>query len=200
MTHDLNDPTSPSNPPAPTPSQWTGAALDSIDRELSFYRRRSGQIYLVALSVEALIIVGRENIQLPSTLAMWTTPLVLTVLFLGVAIVGTVLGAEYRRRIHELKDTRNELVKADLRLCVYPTERRVSEIQVLYFVLWFTSLGSSAISWIRTYPDEAALKVVAVVYVVAALVVGIYGMWISFRKTRSGVSKSSAGRCGRNAK
>ena len=38
-------------------------AVESVDRELAFYRSRSGQIYLVALSAEALIIIGKEQLK-----------------------------------------------------------------------------------------------------------------------------------------
>lgn len=92
-------------------------AVESTNQELAFYRRRSGQLYLVALTAEALLIVGREQIRLddplrPAGMAehpAWAAPLILTVAFFAVAVVGTVLGAEYRHRIHELKDRRKAL-------------------------------------------------------------------------------------------
>src|SRR5437763_17129712 len=78
-------------------------AVESVDRELAFYRSRSGQIYLVALSAEALIIIGKEQLKFENPQPPgWMVPLVTSLASPGGAVVGTVLGAEYRRRINQM--------------------------------------------------------------------------------------------------
>jgi hypothetical protein len=156
-------------------------SVDSADRELAFYRGRSGQIYLVALSAEALIIVGREQINVANA-AAWVAPSVLSTAFLGVAVVGTVLGSEYRRRIHALKRARHSLLKRHVEGGVHPAAvgDRVSEIQVLYFVLWFTSIGGCLVSWLRTYPTSRVLGVAALLYASSLVVVAWRGMRRAF--------------------
>jgi hypothetical protein len=159
------------------------SALESVDRELAFYRSRSGQIYLVALSAEALIIVGREQIKIENV-ALWMVPLIVSLAFLAVAVVGTVLGAEYRRRIRQLKRSRKDLCELALRRDIHPSseERRVSEIGVLYFVLWFTSVGGCVIAWLRTFPNRRFVSVVAISYAIGVALVACRGMWLSFRR------------------
>lgn len=158
-------------------------AVESADRELAFYRSRSGQIYLVALSAEALIIVGKEQIRIEDV-AHWMVPLILSLAFLSVAVVGTVLGAEYRRRIHRLKQSRKVLFESTFGREMHPKseERRVSEIEVLYFVLWFTSGGGCVLSWLRAYPDRQLPMVVAIGYAIGVGFVACRGMWLSFRR------------------
>lgn len=158
-------------------------AVESADRELGFYRSRSGQIYLVALSAEALIIVGREQLRIDNA-AHWMVPLILSLAFVAVAVVGTVLGAEYRRRIHQLKESRKGLFVSTFGHDVHPgsEERRVSEIEVLYFVLWFTSGGGCVIAWLRAYPNQPLPVLIAIGYTVGVAVVAGRGMWLSFRR------------------
>lgn len=161
------------------------ALVQSIDRELAFYRSRSGQIYLVSLTAEALLIVGREQISVKDA-PLWMAPLILTVAFLAVAVVGTVLGAEYRRRIHTLKASRATLVGDS----VHPAsaDRRISEIQVLYFVLWLTSTGGSVVAWLRAFPTERLLWILGAIYLGAVILAASWGMTRSFRKEGTGES------------
>lgn len=154
--------------------------LQSIDRELAFYRSRSGQIYLVALSAEALIIVGRDQIKIENV-ALWAVPLIVTLAFLAVAVVGAVLGTEYRRRIHHLKESRTALFESTFRPDPHPKmkERRVSEIGVLYFVLGFTSGGGSVLAWLRAYPDRRGPSLVAIVYAILLVLAAIWGILVT---------------------
>ena len=160
-------------------------AVESVDRELAFYRSRSGQIYLVALSAEALIIIGKEQLKFENPQPPgWMVPLVTSLAFLGVAVVGTVLGAEYRRRIHQLKANRKDLVEHSLKHHLYPPpeEKRISEIEVLYFVLWFTTVGGCVISFMRSYPSSRYLWALAALYALCIFAVSIKGMIVSMRK------------------
>ena len=82
--------------------------LEAIDREIAFYRRRAGQVFFLGLTVEVLILAGRERIVVPAAWP-WIQPLSYGVLFIAVAAVGILLGREYRGRIHVLKRERKKL-------------------------------------------------------------------------------------------
>ena len=93
------------------------SVLQSIDAEISFFRRRSGQVYFFGLLAEALILVGREKIILSRgtddsswTAPPWTDPLIQSVFFVAVAVIGIMLGSEYRRRISFLKLSRIKML------------------------------------------------------------------------------------------
>jgi hypothetical protein len=156
-------------------SETVRTAIESVDREIAFYRSRSGQIYLFALSAEALIIVGREKLDIDKAEA-WVSPLLASLAFISVAVVGTVLGAEYRRRIHDLKRNRTDLLS---KLNLYPAKRLVSEIQVLYYVLWLTSAAGCGIAWLRAYPENPAVIPVTIAYGIILLLVSGWGLLIA---------------------
>jgi hypothetical protein len=40
--------------------------LEAIDREIAFYRRRAGQVFFLGLTVEVLILTGREKMVVPA--------------------------------------------------------------------------------------------------------------------------------------
>ena len=48
--------------------------LEAIDREIAFYRRRAGQVFFLGLTVEVLILAGREKIVVPAAWP-WIRPL-----------------------------------------------------------------------------------------------------------------------------
>ncbi len=124
-------------------------AVESVDRELAFYRSRSGQIYLVALSAEALIIIGKEQLKFENPQPPgWMVPLVTSLAFLGVAVVGTVLGAEYRRRIHQLKENRKDLVEHALKHRLIHCRRKRELVKSKCCILFF-GLRPSAVASFR---------------------------------------------------
>ena len=134
--------------------QISKSVLESLDREIAFYRRRSGQVFFFSLLIEVLILTGREKVVLPATWALESC-IVYTTFFVIVAAVGIFLGIEYHNRIHILRDSRDELVRHTGYSNVYPsaTDQRISEIQVLCFVYIF--LSSAGISFIlaNAYPN-----------------------------------------------
>lgn len=129
--------------------------LDSLDREIAFYRHRAGQIYFFGLLAEVAIIIGKEEIEL-SGLPSWVNPAVSTFFFIAVALVGTILGSEYRRRIRFLKTRRDMFLRSFLNRLTFPhlKQETISEIQVLYFVLGSMSSMGIFISWLKEWPLE----------------------------------------------
>lgn len=149
-------------PPLGAPADLGEArtVLESLEREIAFYRRRSGQVYFFGSLVEVLILAGQQKISLPAGWS-WQTSLVYSIFFVAVAIVGILLGSEYRRRIHILKDSRVELLAKIGYRHVFPTasEQRISEIQVLYFVLIFLSLAGIGAVWLNPPAGQPAAAV-----------------------------------------
>ena len=123
--------------------------LESLDREIAFYRRRSGQVYFFSLGAEALILVGRENVALSGG-PSWVSPVVESGFFVAVAFFGIRLGSEYRRRIRKLKRRRLYLVESFGHRDMFPTEndQKRSEIRVLYEILIFLSLAGVLLTWL----------------------------------------------------
>lgn len=78
------------------------SVLESIDRELDFYRKRAGQVFFFGLLTEVLILAGKEEILLGNR---WPVlrPALYTLMFVLVAYTGYRLGNEYKVRIHTLK-------------------------------------------------------------------------------------------------
>ncbi len=127
--------------------------LESVDRELSFFRKRSGQVFWIGLLVEAIILVGQQEVKMSDTW-QWQRACVETFFFLAIAGAGMALGSEYRRRIHILKDSRCELLDHLGYNNVFPeaSQQRISEIQVLYVVLIILSSVGILIYWLKVYP------------------------------------------------
>lgn len=139
----------------------TNAALEAVDRELAFFRRRAGQVFFLSLLVEAVILTGQEELAI-SFRTSWASPFALSVMFAAVAIVGSSLGAEYRARIHKLKKARLGLTR---RLTagndLYPRTGglRLSEIQMLYVVLVFLSSAGVVLVWQHAISEGAERSV-----------------------------------------
>lgn len=53
--------------------------LDSIDREIAFFRRRSGQVYFFGILAEVLILSGEQQTLLPRDPLGLGYPLFMTV-------------------------------------------------------------------------------------------------------------------------
>jgi hypothetical protein len=83
---------------APSDQKEAATILQAVDREIDFYRKRSGQVFFFSLLVEVLILAGREKILLPERWPL-LQPTVYSILFIAVAAIGIALGAEYRGRI-----------------------------------------------------------------------------------------------------
>ena len=160
-----------------------GAHLEAIDREIAFFRHRAGQVYFFGLLAEVLIIIGKESITIPD-IVLWLRPVVATVFFAAVAYVGILLGSEYRRRIRHLKKKRDALLRPLLSNEVFLSlnRERISEIQILYFVLGFCSLLWISISWLNTFPCYASYLTVISVGI-AALIGGGFLTYSCLRKS-----------------
>jgi len=135
---------------APSDQKEAATILQAMDREIDFYRKRSGQVFFFSLLVEVLILAGREKILLPERWPL-LQPIVYSILFIAVAAIGIALGAEYRGRIRILKDSRLDLLEKLSYQHIYPTEidQGLSEIQVLYVVLIFMSSGGLMLVWLN---------------------------------------------------
>jgi hypothetical protein len=124
--------------------------LQAIDREMEFYRKRAGQVFFFGSFVEVLLLAGEKKIIAPGT-PIWIQPIVYTLAFIAVVLIGILLGSEYRSRIRILKDSRQMLLHALGYKFFYPNEKsqRLSEIQVLYVVLGLLSSGGILLSWMK---------------------------------------------------
>lgn len=135
------------------------SVLEAIDRELAFYRRRAGQVFFMGLLVEVLILAGREKVVVPATWP-WVQPFAYGILFAVVAVIGMALGLEYRRRIHDLKESRTNILKRLDYKDIYPPTggHRLSEIQVLYVVLIFLSSSGLILVWLNSLQTDNAFS------------------------------------------
>ncbi len=147
------------------------STLESIDREIAFYRRRAGQVFFFGLLAEAVILVGRQKVFFSDIFGEPEKAIVYAIFFFAVAVVGTFLGSEYRRRLHILKDSRIEVIEEIGYKNVFPSsiDRIFSEIIVLYIVLWFISLSGIIIVWLSIHPNRCFVIGYAVLVVVASI-------------------------------
>lgn len=163
------------------------SVLDSVDREIQFYRKRAGQVFFIGILVEVLILAGREKIVVP-TKWPWLDSFIYSIFFVAVAIIGIALGSEYMNRIHKLKDSRNNLFEKLGITNIYTKigGARLSEIEVLYVVLTFLSSGGIIITWLNESSDHGfnflfwfniILGFLGLLYVLCKLVV-----WILFKR------------------
>ena len=144
--------------------------LESVDRELAFYRRRVGQVLFIGLVVEAAILTSAQKIKLEAA-PEWQRACVETFLFCAVAAAGIALGCEYSRRIGYLKKRRVKLIPPEYgEVFPRPKAHLVSEIGTLVFALFSLSSAGTFIAWLDAYPSTT-LFVVFVVCIVAVLVV-----------------------------
>lgn len=141
--------------PKENKSELKLSKVESLDREIAFYRKRAGQVFFLGLLVEGLILAGREKIVVPKT-PLWMKPLTYGIFFIAVAVIGSLLGSEYRKRIHHLKEKR---IRLDADHEIYPKTGGIvlSEIQVLYLVLIFLSSCGSMIVWFNAIPSFDAI-------------------------------------------
>jgi len=123
------------------------AVLGGIDREISFYRKRAGQIYFFGFLVEGLFLVGEQKLVFPENLSIFSV-LVNSLVYIAIGYIGIYLGKEYRRRIHILKDSRVGLLKSFGYINVYPLakDKPRSEIQTLYWLLGVISFAGLLIT------------------------------------------------------
>lgn len=136
---------------APPTLTESSAVLRGLDREIAFYRKRAGEVFFFGLLVEVLILAGKEKIFFVETIPTLAGLVVYSLLFIAVAAVGIALGAEYRRRIRILKDSRAKVLQKLGFEFVYPsaTDQGLSEIQVLYVVLVLLSSGGIILVWLN---------------------------------------------------
>jgi len=132
--------------------------LESLDREIAFYRKRSGQVFFLGISFEIAILAGGR--QLPDhDIWPWLPFLTITFLFYAVAATSVVLGSEYRRRIRTIKNNRSIVILQNIQMNPFPTDNDqvVSEIQVLYVVLITLSLLGIFFTWLYIYSSIVLL-------------------------------------------
>jgi hypothetical protein len=123
------------------------SVLESIDRELDFYRKRAGQVFFFGLLAEILILAGKERILLGDR---WPAlrPALYTLMFGLVAYTGYRLGNEYKVRIHTLKHSRRNLLEDQNYKTEYPIGRDLSEIKFINFILVSLSIIGSILVWL----------------------------------------------------
>lgn len=150
--------------------------LESVDREIAFFRRRAGQVFFFGLLVEAFILTGKGQINMPVEWT-WQRPFVESLFFLAVLAVGVSLGSEYRRRIRLLKRRRRKLFDDHKIGNVFPELKRqiLSEIEVLYVSLFFLSSAGILISWLQ-YNKQGSISVIAIFLSAITVFLAVY--WI----------------------
>ena len=123
------------------------SVLESIDRELDFYRKRAGQVFFFGLLAEVLILAGKERILLGDR---WPAlrPALYTLMFGLVAYTGYRLGNEYKSRIHILKHSRRSLLEDHNYKTEYPIRRDLSEIKFINIILVSLSIVGSILVWL----------------------------------------------------
>jgi len=151
------------------------ATLESMDREIAFFRHRSGQVYFFGILAEVLIIIGKHKIDLPDAAPSLSAG-VASFFFAAVAMVGIVLGSEYRRRIRHIKGMRDALLRSvtPAPLFLPLKTERISEILVLYFVLIFSSGLGMAIAWMKCYPGAATFSITLAIAATALAFGGVF--------------------------
>ena len=124
--------------------------LEFIDREISFYRKRAGQIYFLGFLIEGLILVGEQKVSIPNLSEVFTIVLHI-LLFIAIGSIGRYLGLEYRNRVHILKDSRLEILVYFGYKNVFPTplDKVRSEIKTLYTLLISLSVAGVLINLIQ---------------------------------------------------
>lgn len=150
------------------------SVLESLDREITFYRRRAGQVFFFSLLIEALILCGREQIDLLKA-GQYQSAVLYTMFYVAVAAAGIFLGTEYRHRLHILKERRVSLLEKNEFNATFPLgkDQRLSEIQVLYVVLIFLSSSGISLVWLNATGFEPIgwiMPVLTVVGLVAAII------------------------------
>lgn len=127
--------------------QWV---CEAIDRELSHYRKRVGQIFFFGFVLEVLILGGKEQILLGS-IGNVEKASIYTVLFVAIPLIVLLFGREYLQRIHMLKESRNTFLERFNLKDVFPVSRhhRINEIHTLSVVLISLSLAGIFIFWVN---------------------------------------------------
>lgn len=83
--------------------------LETLEREITFYRTRQMSIYYSAILAQVLVVTGDRAVKgLRHGIAVVTYG----VFFAGVAIFAVLLGRAYTRRIWDLRDRQAELLEA----------------------------------------------------------------------------------------
>ena len=149
-TTDSKNQTSIAEPKIAAVGLTPDSLLESLDRELGFYRKRAGQVFFFGLLAEVLILAGKERILLGNR---WPIlhPLIYSLMFLMVAYFGRRFGMEYRDRIHALKHSRHELLKNLGYEIDYPRGRPRSEIKSINFILGFLSIIGIVLVWLAYF-------------------------------------------------
>lgn len=125
--------------------------LESIDRELAFYRKRVGEVIFFALAVDVAIVTGDKTLPIAESYPL-VAAVAMSLLFLVVALAAFVLGREYSERIHHLKNTRIDLVKEGYG-DVFPQRgrRHVSEIGTLVLLVSILSIAGIFLAWVDAW-------------------------------------------------
>ncbi len=127
--------------------QWL---IEAIDRELSHYRKRVGQIFFFGFFLEVLVLGGKEKILLGGV-SETEKAIIYTLLFLTIPSIALLFGREYLSRIHMLKESRNSFLELFGLNDVFPISRhhRVNEIHTMTGVLVSLSLAGIIIFWVN---------------------------------------------------
>jgi len=129
--------------------QWV---MEAIDREISHYRKRVGQVFFYGFLLEVLIIGGEKKILL-SGVDPTAKVIVYTIFFAAIPMIAALLGHEYLSRIRMLKQSRESLLRSFSLENVFPNgqDHFVNEIWTLWSVLAVLSAAGASIFWLNTY-------------------------------------------------
>ena len=82
--------------------------LESLDREVHYYRTRLNQFFAYALTAQVLVATGVSTIPLKGPII---GSIIYTLFFLLIAVISTFFRTTYVKRIHFLKKKRNKLME-----------------------------------------------------------------------------------------
>lgn len=127
--------------------QWV---IESIDRELSHYRKRVGQIFFFGMILEVLILGGKEKILLGGVGEIQTA-IIYTTLFVLIPIIVVLFGHEYLNRIKMLKENRSSFLEPFNLGNTFPISGHhgINEIHTMSGVLISLSLAGICIFWVN---------------------------------------------------
>ena len=124
--------------------------MEALDRELSHYRKRVGQIYFFGFFLEILILGGKEKIYL-GNIGQNLTAGIYSFLFIIIFCIVALYGREYLRRISSLKDERNKMYKQCNNDHEFPSSKnhKVNELNTMSTVLLLLTIVGIGIFWIN---------------------------------------------------
>lgn len=127
--------------------------LESLDREIAYYRGRLSWLFTYSLAVQLVVASGSVSISFSMP---WVRRTVYSTFFVAIAIFATLIRNSYVARVYMVRKARKELVEA----AGYPdpyvgpgghvtkTKRVLSPSKIYLLTLWSLSALGILIAWL----------------------------------------------------